>query len=196
MDLPKVGLDNRKRWAASCPTTPNTAVLKAARPHTVARAGLIQSAKAPAGRAQEDAEMRRNAKRQLFAQAADLAADLARLRKRIHDRLQQLPACSGAELSQLQGCSAANSGAISLSSFCSQGTESVVAASPKYRPSCDVSSTMGVLHRNASQSGRPSGDLRLREEPSVPQAVTLSREPSPDLASMPPRIQRIAQVCP
>ncbi len=140
--------------------------------------------------------MRRNAKRQLFAQAADLAADLARLRKRIHDRLQQLPACPGAELSQLQGCSAANSGAISLSSYCSQGTESVVVASPDSRPSCDVSSTVGMLHRKALQSRRPSGELGMKEEISVPQAVTLSRGPSPDLASMPPRIQRIAQVCP
>ena len=140
--------------------------------------------------------MRRNAKRQLFAQAADLAADLARLRKRIQDRLQQLPACSGAELSQLQGCSAANSGAISVSSYCSQGTEPVVAASPNSTPSCDVSSRAGVLHRNASQSGHPSGGLGTKEEICVPHAVTLSREPSPDLASMPPRIQRIAQVCP
>ncbi len=190
--------DNIKRWATSCPTTPNTAFFKAAQPHTAPRAGLIQSAKAPAGRTLEDAEMRRNAKRQLFAQAADLAADLARLRKRIQDRLQQLPACSGTELSQLQGCSVANSGALSLSSYCSQGPGSVVAASPRSRPSCDVGSTVGMLHRAVSQSGHtPCGGLSLGEDAgqlSMPQTAALSREASPDLASMPPRIQRIAQV--
>ena len=191
---------DRKRLAASCPTTPDVAFLKAAQPSTTARAGLIQSAKAPARMAQAEAELRRHAKRQLFAQAADLAAELARLRKRIQDRLQQLPACSGAELSQLLDCSAADSGAISLSSRCSQGLDSFVGASPKSRLSGDARSTEGVLHGTAFQAAcTPLVDRGLEDEAgqlSMPQAVTLSREASPDLASMPPRIQRIAQVHP
>jgi len=201
MEVPQVAPDLRKRLAASCPTTPNTAFLKVARPHAVARAGLIQSARGPAGSAQKSADIRRNARRQLFAQAADLAADLARLRQRIQDRLQQLPAYSDSELSNFQGCSVANSGAISLSSHCSQAMEFSVTAPPDAMPSCDLGSTMGMLHTTVSESGRtPCGRLDLEsdaeasEELSMPQSVAVARSVSPDLESMPPRIQRIAQV--
>ena len=111
MDGPAPAQGARRALAASCPASPATAFLKAARPNTVCQAGLIRSARAGSG--PQDASSRRQAKRQLFVQAADLAADLARLRKRIQDRLLQLPVCPGAEISPSLGCSTANSGAIS-----------------------------------------------------------------------------------
>ena len=197
MDGPAPAQGARRGLAASCPTSPTTAFLKAARPNTVCQAGLIRSARGVSS--PQDASSRRQAKRQLFVQAADLAADLARLRKRIRDRLLQLPVCAGAEISPSLGCSAANSGAISLASACSRDMGASLAASPAAMSSFSMGTRVGTLQRTApSESGDatciPSALTPDAEEQlSVPDAAVLAT--SPDLASMPPRIQRIAQVC-
>ena len=197
MDGPAPAQGAHKGLAASCPTSPATAFLKAARPNTVCQAGLIRSARAGSG--PQDASSRRQAKRQLFVQAADLAADLAHLRRRIQDRLLQLPVCSGAEISPSLGCSAANSGAISLASACSRETGTSLTASPAAMSSFSMGRTLGTPQSTApSESGdatcHPSVLTHNAEaQLSVPAAAALAT--SPDLASMPPRIQRIAQVC-
>lgn len=203
MEGPIAALRAQKRLAASCPATPNTAFLKAARPHTVCKADRIRAAQAPAaGSLQQDATARRQAKRQLFVQAADLAADLARLRKRIQDRLLHLPVCSsGSELTQPLGCSTVNSGAISLASACSRETDASLVASRGRNCSSELGSTMAVLRATAlpQSANTPCRHLDLGknvEDPvqlSAPQAAALSTAASPDLASMPPRIQRLAQ---
>ena len=202
MEIPIVDVGVKKRLAASCPTTPDTAFLKAARPHTVAQAGRMPSVYAQGDSTQEDANMRRHAKRQLFAQAADLAADLARLRKRIQERLQQLPLCSGDLLNPPEVFSAANSGAVSLASACSREGGSSLAASPYRKATSELDSTVGMLRRNVLlESGEtPCGPLQMDEEErdgpsqlSMPQAAALAMNAAPDLASMPPRIQRLAQ---
>ena len=199
MDGPAPAQGARKGLAASCPTSPATAFLKAARPNTVCQAGLIQSARAGSG--PQDASSWRQAKRQLFAQAADLAVDLARLRKRIQDRLLQLPACPGAEMSPSPGCPAADSGAISLASACSRDAGTSLTASLAAMPSFDSGASVGVLQRSA-----PLGSYDAICKPyeltcgaegqlSMTDAAAVTEVTSPDLVSMPPRIQRIAQVC-
>ena len=198
MDGPAPAQGARKALAASCPASPATAFLKAARPNTVCQAGLIRSARAGSG--PQDASSRRQAKRQLFVQAADLAADLARLRKRIQDRLLQLPVCPGAEISPSLGCSAANSGAISLASACSRDTGTSLTAPLADMSSFDIGRSVGTLQRIApsGSGGATCKPLSLTDDAegqlSAPDAAALAT--SPDLASMPPRIQRIAQVCP
>ena len=197
MDGPAPAQGARKGLAASCPASPATAFLKAARPNTVCQAGLIRSARASSS--PQDASSRRQAKRQLFVQAADLAADLARLRKRIQDRLLQLPICAGAEMSPSHGCSAANSGAISLASACSRDMGASLAASPATMSTFNMGRSVGTLQGTAPSESddaicNPSVLTRDAEaQLSVPDAAALAT--SPDLASMPPRIQRIAQVC-
>ena len=201
MEVPIVAARFKKRLAASCPTTPDTAFLKAARPHTVAQAGRIPSVYAQGDSTQEDANMQRHAKRQLFAQAADLAADLARLRKRIQERLQQLPLCSGNQLNAPEAFSGANSGAVSLASACSREGGYSLAASPYRKATSELDSTVGVLRRNLLlESGEtPCRPLQVDEERdgpsqlSMPQTAALAMNAAPDLASMPPRIQRLAQ---
>jgi hypothetical protein len=205
MEVPNGAAAVKRRLAASCPPTPDGAILKAARPHTVAQAGCIPSVyPQPGDSTQEDANMQRRAKRQLFAQAADLAAALARLRKRIQDRLQQLPLCSSGQLIPPEVFSAANSGAVSLASACSREGASSSTASPYRKATSELDSTVGILLRKVLlESGEsPCGPLQVDEDDrngpsplSMPQAAMLAMSAAPDLASMPPRIQRLAQAC-